>query len=336
MTPLHFLKSPSSSRTMQNTQLGASFGQQGQVQSEFSQQWQSQTQSVSQSHYPTPGASTPLSRDQLVSLFPNHRAEYLTNILTQAQTITIKFEFDLSLTKLSPQLASSLHLTNPNYSDDTLTLEAAHVFFSKNLFLIKTSLIPTFVSWYIGGYKPSNLMSHLTILTGPQNNRQISNAAFWPLLSLPNLRTLKIIFRDRRGKPAGPYSWLRPATHAILLLQQRLGLGLKLWVGTPSGERSYEEEEWDFEADREEANMKEVTDYLRPATDEERREWEEWQGICERYRGPLSSKVTMLWQAGKEWVTHEMWDLMAAKVSVREWNEMGRLEILELGNVVMS
>ncbi|KAE8454109.1 hypothetical protein EG329_005032 [Mollisiaceae sp. DMI_Dod_QoI] len=306
-----------------------------QTQSQSSQTWQNQAQA--QSQLPAQDASAPLfsSGDQLASLSHDYCVGYYTKVFTQPQAITLNSDFSFS--KLCPDIVHFLpHIFLNQHSAPTFALQAMHIFFSRNRFLINISQIPTFVAWEINGYKPSHLITDLKILTGPQNNRGLTNSAFLPISSLNNLKQLKIVFRDRPFKPAGPLSWLRPAAYAILLLQAKLGLGLSLHVGTPNSERAYEVEEWDFEADGEVANMRDVTAYLVPATEHESREWEVWQGICDRYEGPAASKLVMLWQAGKSWVTEEMWDLIAAKVSIGDWAEEGRLELLELEDVVMS
>ena len=250
------------------------------------------------------------------------------------QNSTIYILPDGTFSKLQPTLLSSIHLTTSLDQDDILVLEAAQTFYSQNEFAMSISTIPDFVSWTTSNiFKPSDVITRLAILYGPPTNPGGGNTQLKPLLSLPSLRTLRLIFQDYPFKGLGPHLWLRPSIGAIVELQARPGLSLTLQLQRSS--RGPDGKPEDIDADDHGA-LEDITLYLQPPTAEEERAVTESRMVIDRYRGPQSSHVNILVECGwsaedSSRVVHEL----SPRVAVRYWMEKERLNSLASQDVEM-
>jgi hypothetical protein len=111
----------------------------------------------------------------------------------------------------------------PNDNQDTFALEAAQVFYSRNEFAIPIQEIPQFFAWDIGIYKPNNLTTHLTILFGPPQDPGGGNEELLPLLSMPTLQSIRLIFQDYEIKDLGPGACLKPSFLPFSIYEHILG-----------------------------------------------------------------------------------------------------------------
>jgi hypothetical protein len=276
--------------------------------------------------------TAPIGRQQLEALPPADRAALYQRYLVQGNTVFILQ--DGTLSRLQAPLLSSVHLTTPLHQGGTLALAAAHVFYVRNEFALSISTIPNFVPWIVGNtYKPSDLITRLAILYGPPTNTGGGNTELRPLLSMPNLRSLRLIFQDYPFKSLGPHFWLRPSIGAIMELTGRLGLDLKLQLQNDSN--GFDGKPEDIDAD-DQAKLEDITKYLQPPTEEDEKMVAECQRIVGLYQGPRSNHVHILEECGwsakdSNWVIFGL----SRRVAVRDWIEEARLDMLASQDVEM-
>lgn len=272
------------------------------------------------------------SRQQLATLHPADRAALYQRCLVQRNTIYILP--DGTFSKLQDPLINSIHLTTPLHPGDVLGLEAAQAFYSLNEFAIAISTIPNFVSWIVNNsFKPSDTITRLAILYGPPTNPGGGNTELRPLLSMPNICSLRLIFQDYQFKGLGPHCWLRPSIGVIIELRLRSGLDLTLQLQHSS--RGPDGKPEDIDSNN--PGLEDITKYLQPPTVEEERTVMESRRVIELYPGPQSSYVNILVECGwsMEDSNRVILDL-SPRVVVRDWMEKERLNWLASQDVEMS
>jgi hypothetical protein len=211
-------------------------------------------------------ASGTVDRQYLSTLPPAERAASYQRSLVQPTAIYIMP--DGTFSKLQAPLISSVLLTLPQSQSDTLAFEAARIFYSQNEFAVAISTIPSFIPWSVSNsFKPSDMITRLTVLCGPPTNPGGGNAELRPLLSMPNLRILRLIFQDYQFKGIGPARWLRPSIGVIMEFKTRRGLNMRLQLQSISIGPDGKPEDIDVE----DVELKDITSYLQPPTVEEER-----------------------------------------------------------------
>lgn len=260
-----------------------------------------------------------IDRQQLATLPPAQRLAFYERTLLQHTPIHILP--DGTFSKLESQLALTWQLTVPTHANDTLTAEAAEVFYSRNEFAVLVGTVPSFVAWKVGGYfRPSDLVTRLTVLYGPPQAPGGGNSALAPMLSMPRLRSVRIIFRDYDCKGFGPGKYLKPSVWAILELQKLTELTLQL-IGVS---RNMDEE----------GTLKDITSYLDAPTAADEADWLASQRIIEQHRGPEASYQGILQKYG--WPLDYCFEKLCTRVYVRRWAEEQRLGMLAPQDVEMT
>lgn len=169
------------------------------------QQPQTQSQATRNLQWPTS-----LPSEELASL----------NQITLVQCTTIYILLKGTISHLQPSLSTTVHLAIPHYPIDTAAIHAAQTFYAQNSFAISITILPLFTTCTISNIlKSSSLITRLAILCGPRTNPGGGNAELATVLSMPNLRSLRLIFQDYEFKGLGPYRWLRPSIRVIMELK---------------------------------------------------------------------------------------------------------------------
>ena len=278
---------------------------------------------------------SPVTQDfqHLTAFSPPGSTPLYKNALVQPTTIYILPNGTFSY--LQPPLVSSIHLTVPRSAADTTALRAAQTFYAQNSFAIAITTISFFTTWTINDiFKPSEFITRLAILYGPPTNPGGGNAELAAVLSMPNLRNLRLIFQDYEFKGLGPYRWLRPSISVIMSLKTNPNLNLKLQLQNSSlGPEGRPE---DIDAD-DVAHLEDITNYLDPPTEEEERIYGESRRIIASYKGPFSSHVSILREYGwSGWDSLRVVREVAARLRVRDWVDEGRVESLGGVDVEMT
>lgn len=249
---------------------------------------------------------------------PAHTASY-EKILSQS--IPIEVSPDGSFLNMNSEVAINWQRTIPKSLEDTSAIEAAQVFYSRNEFSLPVAIIPSFAAWQVNNcFRPSDLVTRLAIMYGPPEDPGGDNWLLSPLLYMPCLRDVRIVFRDRNGKGFGPYRYLRPSAWAILELQNRTNLKLQLVGGLPF--LGGEDREWD------------ITSYINVPTPEDEASWVEANTLIANYRGPCASYQGALADSG--WNCELMWEELSTRIEFRKWAEEQRIVIMELQDVEMT
>jgi hypothetical protein len=259
-----------------------------------------------------------LERQHLAALLPAKRASLFQQFLVQQTPIHILANG--SFCKLEEPLVSSIQLISPLQEADSLSIEAAQTFYSCNEFVISVSTIPKFVAWNVGNsYRPSNIIARLVAFYGSPFDSNEGDSEIMPLLSMPALRNLRLVFQDYKFKGPGPN--IRPSLKTIMLLKARPNLHLTLQV-RKAGQGLFSEEAYVQDIDME---LEDITVYLQPPAIEEEKAVMESRAIIQRYKGGASYHVTILMESGWSWeysekVVHEL----SCRVQLGSgWNKIG-------------
>lgn len=276
------------------------------------------------------------SRQQLATLSPADREAIYGNILLQSKAI--HFLPNETLSNLHGYVVNSIPLIQPLHDGDTMAIEAARVFYSQNEFVISITTITNFINWTVGNtFKPSDMITRLAVRYGDPHSPGGGNSELKPLLSMPNLLSIRLIFQDypRHSKtpgPSGPYAYLRPSIGDIMLLKnrQRLNLQLQLKYGCKLPGKPED-------IDPDDVDLQDIMIFLQPPSTEEARIIAESHKIWRRYTGPASYCVSALVESGWSWedgerVVLELW----VREAVQDWIEQERLNALESQDIEMS
>ena len=264
-------------------------------------------------------------RQQLAILPPAQRlALYERNL----QHTPIHISSDGRFSNLEPHLALTWQLTIPINLEDIFAAEAAEVFYSRNEFAVPIATIPSFAVWEVGNYfRPSDLVTRLAVLYGPQEgplegpfeSRQSSNSNLLPVLSMPRLRSVRLVFPEPISKGRGLLHYLYPSAWAILELQKKTELMLQTEYRDTYGAL---------------VGLTNVTSYLDPPTAADEAAWLEGKRIIAQYKGYRASHQGTLDECG--WKYSCSMEELSGRVNMRLWAEKQRLEMLASQDVEMT
>ena len=282
----------------------------------------SQTQTQAQPH---DVATLEIVRQQLAHLPAAHRAAFYERSLVQNGAIRISQDGTFSI--LEEQLAILWQLTIPTtHPEDTIATESAQVFYSRNEFAVPIAAIPSFAAWRVGGaFKPSDLITGLVVQYGPPTAPGGGNDELMPLLSMPRLSSVRLVFQDYEVKGLGPSSYLRPSAWAIMELKKRMAVTLQLRVNEsrkPTNEEG--------------VVIRDITRFLDAPTREDEAMVEASRRTVEGYRGPSPNVRSILMQCGWSWEDSEKVMELTNRVLIRDWVEEQRLEMLASRDVEMT
>jgi hypothetical protein len=284
-------------------------------------QMQSKVQTQAQTQAQSKSATSDIGWQQLAILPPAQRlALYEQNL----QHTPIHISSDGRFSNLEPHLALKWHLTIPMNPKDIFAAEAAEVFYSRNEFAVPIATIPHFVAWQMGNdFRPSDLVTRLAVLygqpEGPIGSRQSDNRELLPVLSMPRLRSVRLVYPTLDSKCHCLTDYLRPSAWAILELQRKTELRLQM-------ERRNEYDEV--------VQITDITSYLDPPTAVDEAAWLEAERIIAQYQGPLASYQGILDACG--WKHGYSREELCVRLSVRQWAEKQRLEMLASQDVEMT
>jgi len=305
-----------------------------QQQLQYSQLAQSgqQAQYGQQAKFPQGSAAGTL--EQLAALSPPQRVAFYEQTLVQRKTIHILS--DGTFSKLEDQLMSAWQLTVPTHESDTIAAEAAQIFYSRNEFAVAIGTVPNFVAWQIGSYfRPSDLVTRIAVLYGPPDEPGGGNAELLPLLSIPRLRSARLVFQDHTAKgKRGATAYLRPSACVIMELKEQRALTLTLQL-KPCKNWQLELNCNPPEDDEDTEPRRGITNYLSPLTAAEEQLVDSSRRIWGQYRGPCSFIASALMESG--WSTEASYGILDLyeRESIPRWVEEQRLEILATQDVEM-
>lgn len=172
----------------------------------------------------------------------------------------------------------------------------------------------------VGGqlfFRPSDLVTRLAVLYGPSRDPGGGNAELQPLLSMPRLSSVRLVFQDYSAKGLGVGSYLRPSAWMVIELKKRTSLKLQLKLG---GYRPLEE-------DVDTEPLQDITNYLDPLTVVEKSVVESSREVVKHYRGVSASIPNILRENGWSNETScRILELYSREV-ILGWMEEQRLEI---------
>jgi hypothetical protein len=281
--------------------------------------------------YSMPMNSLPLvtSLQQVSSLSQNDRVSIFAATLIQSKSIVIHDNGHFG--ELIPQVARHTHLIIPtNPLEKQIAIEAAQIFYSRNSFQIHIRIVKDLVSWIVHDvYQPSHYITNLIIIYG-SSIEPGGNEELFPTLTMPSLQNVCLVFQDFEVKGLGPSRWLRPSAYVVLRLQQRLGDGLKVLLLSGSRQIESLNERKDEALDMETlSGLKDVKEYLKPATENEKWELSQIQEINRSYTGSSPMVSSILHQAGWQG-TYDI-ERLSAKVNIEQWVKEG-IEKFEEGD----
>ena len=251
-------------------------------------------------------------RQQLESLTGAQRAAFYEQTLVQRNPIFISPQGVLH--KLEGQLSSMWQLTIPTHEHDGLAAEAAQVFYSRNEFMVSIGTVPGFVAWWVGNFfRPSDLVTRLAVLFGPPLDPGGGNGELLPLLSMPCLLNLRLIYEDYAVKGFGPYHYLRPSFGAVMELKNRAALALQLQLKNSGPVTSINGEGMVNEP------LKDITGYLNPPTPADIQTVDAGNRALEGYRGHLADIANCLMDCGWTAVASQEFIVLRWRVMIMEW-----------------
>lgn len=211
-----------------------------------------------------------------------------------------------------------LQLTVPTHEHDSIAAEAAQVFYSRNEFLISIGTVRDFVAWRVGNnVRPSDLVTRLAVLYGPPHDPGGGNGELVPLLSMPRLQSVRLVFQDHKWKGLGPYAYLRPSFGTLMELRSRTTLTLQLKVFV------YETTIGDEDGETE--PLQDITVYLSPPTPAELRTVDAGRRALREYRGSSADVANSLVECGWTRTDSEDFILLSQRAMIADWTEKYRL-----------
>ncbi|KAI9774476.1 MAG: hypothetical protein M1839_001709 [Geoglossum umbratile] len=265
---------------------------------------------------------------QLAGVQPAQREPLYQQMLVQSRTIHVTSKGKLHNLEKLPALMWQLAV--PTHAGSALAAEAAQVFYSRNEFAVSVKTLSAFMASSVGSYyRPSDLVTRLVVIYGPPNTPGGGNNELQYVLSMPRLRSVRLIFRDYPAKGPGPGGFLWPSAWAVMELQKRVALTLQLKV---SGHIESDEEDMVTLA----GPLRDITSYLAPPTSTDEWAYESSKRIVAEYKGMSASVDNILKESGWPFVYAGGISELYARVLVRGWAEEQRLAMLELRDVEMT
>jgi hypothetical protein len=261
-------------------------------------------------------------RQQIATLPQAQRLAIYEQTLLQPTAIHILPNWSFS--QLSSQLAITCCLTIPTRANDIVAAEAASVFYSRNRFELSIKTIPSFTARQIGNcFRPSDLITRLEVRyeepQPPIGSSQSENSELFPVLSMPRLRSVLLVFPEIHSKFFGLNDYLRPSAWVIFELQKNAELMLQTELRNEHGAI---------------VHITDVTSYLDAPTPADEAAWLEAERMIGQYKGSASFKQTILDECG--WNYGCSREELYARLNLRRCAEEQRLQMLGLQDVEMS